>query len=193
MPLPPQKFREIVYLILFSSAFDGSELESTALMLMGELQVTKRSVLDGCERAKQVLSRLPEIDAKIREASQEYQFDRISSAEKCALRLGFFELLYDAQLPHKVAIAEAIRLTRKFGTPESADFVNAILDTVYRAQSGLANLDSASACQIESSQSERCCPGSSGQGEEERFDDSQNITARGTNKNGLELAAQPAP
>lgn len=132
MPLPPQKFREIVYQILFSSAFDGSEIESTALMLMGELKVTKRAVLDACERARQVLSRLSEIDEKIRNASAQYQFERISSAEKCALRLGFFELLYDASLPNKVAIAEAIRLTRKFGTPESADFVNAILDTVHK-------------------------------------------------------------
>jgi N utilization substance protein B len=132
MPLPPQKFREIVFLLLFSAAFDAEELDGTALMLMGELKVTKRSVLDASARAREVLSCLGEIDEKIRAASNEYQFERISSAEKCALRLGLFELLHDSSLPPKVAIAEAIRLTRKFGTPESADFVNAILDTVYK-------------------------------------------------------------
>jgi N utilization substance protein B len=141
MPLPPQKFREIVFQLLFSAAFDVEALDYTALMLMGELKVTKRAALDACGRARQVLSRLDEIDEKIRAASQEYQFERISSAEKCALRLGFFEILFDSSLPNKVAIAEAIRLTRKFGTPESADFVNAILDTVYRAQEGLVNTE----------------------------------------------------
>jgi N utilization substance protein B len=138
MALPPQKFREIVYQLLFTAAFDVQELDDTALMLMGELKVTKRAVLDACERARQVLSRLPEIDEKIRFAANEYKFERISSAEKCALRLGFFELLYDPSLPHKVAIAEAIRLTRKFGTPESADFVNAILDMIYKHEFDLA-------------------------------------------------------
>jgi len=107
-------------------------------MLMGELKVTKRAVLDAAARAREILSQLESIDAKIKEASHEYQFERISSAEKCALRLGVFELLHDSSLPDKVAIAEAIRLTRKFGTPQSADFVNAILDTVYKHELELA-------------------------------------------------------
>lgn len=138
MPLPPQKFREIVFQLLFSAAFDVEELDSTALMLMGELKVTKKTVLEACARARQVLPRLEEIDEKIRAASKEYQFERISSAEKCALRLGCFEILFDTSLPDKVAIAEAIRLTRKFGTHESADFVNAILDAVYKNELELA-------------------------------------------------------
>ncbi len=138
MALPPQKFREIVYQLLFSAAFDVEALESTALMLMGELKVTKRAVTDACARAKEVLSHQDVIDEKIRAASKEYQFERISSAEKCALRLGFFEILFDATLPNKIAIAEAIRLTRKFGTPESADFVNAILDVVQKHELELA-------------------------------------------------------
>lgn len=132
MPLSPQKFREIVFQVLFSSAFGEENLDDTALMLMKELQVTKRAVQDACVRVRQILSCLNELDEIIRNVSSEYQFERISSAEKCALRLGFFELFHDRLLPCKVAIAEAIRLTRKFGTPESADFVNAILDTGYK-------------------------------------------------------------
>ncbi|HSX12884.1 MAG TPA: hypothetical protein VLE96_00470, partial [Chlamydiales bacterium] len=41
MALPPQKFREIVFQILFSS----DSTEETALMLMAELKVTKKAVL----------------------------------------------------------------------------------------------------------------------------------------------------
>jgi transcription antitermination protein NusB len=134
MPLPPQKFREIVYQLLFSAAFDIEALDNTALMLMGELKVTKSAVRNAASRAREVISRLDEIDEKIRAASKEYQFERISSAEKCALRLGFFEILFDEALPNKIAIAEAIRLTRKFGTPESADFVNAILDIKHESE-----------------------------------------------------------
>ncbi len=138
MSLPPQKFREIVFQILFSAGFEPYGLDETALMLMGELKVTKRAVREASERASEVLAKLVEIDKKISDASHEYQFDRISSAEKCALRLGLFELLYDPSLPPKVAIAEAIRLTRKFGTPESGHFVNAILDAVYKHELELA-------------------------------------------------------
>ncbi|MBI5272508.1 MAG: transcription antitermination factor NusB [Chlamydiia bacterium] len=131
MSLPPQKFREIVFQILFSTEFVPDGSDDTALMLMGELKVTRKAVMEARLKAMQVVDKLGEIDEKIRVSSREYHFDRISLAEKCALRLGLFELFYEPSLPHKVAIAEAIRLTRKFGTPESSQFVNAILDAVY--------------------------------------------------------------
>ena len=132
MALQPQKFREIVFQILFSKEFEPEDSLETALMLMDELKVTKRSVLEAHARADAIRQRLPELDEKISQMSHEYQFERISTAEKSALRLGLFEILYDDSLPPKVSIAEAIRLTRKFGTPESANFVNAILDAVYK-------------------------------------------------------------
>ena len=128
MPLAPQKFQEIDFQVLFSAEFCPGSEEDTALMLMGELKVTKRSVIAAKEKALQIYAKLGEIDAKIQEGAPGYQIHRISSAEKCALRLGIFELLYEAVLSPKIVIAEAIRLTRKFGTPESSGFVHAVLD-----------------------------------------------------------------
>ena len=132
MPLPVQKFREIVFQILYSQGFSTSDAEETILMLMKELKVTRRSVSQAQEKAKQIQAKMEEIDPKIQGASKEYSFDRISRVEKTVLRLGLYEMLYDSLIPPKVAIAEAIRLTRKFGTPESAHFVNAILDKIYQ-------------------------------------------------------------
>lgn len=121
MALPPQKFREIVFQILFSS----DSTEETAMMLMAELKVTRKAVLEANRQVLQIREKLPEIDQKISLYSTDYAFERISLIEKTILRLGLYEL---EMLPPLVAIAEAIRLTRKFGTPESAQFVNAILD-----------------------------------------------------------------
>jgi N utilization substance protein B len=132
MSLPPQKFREIVFQLLYGAGFPAFEGEETALMLMGELKVTKKSVSQARERVAEIGAKLAEIDEKISSASTEYSFDRISRVEKTILRLGLFEILFDASIPPLVAISEAIRLTRKFGTPESAQFVNAILDRIYK-------------------------------------------------------------
>jgi N utilization substance protein B len=131
MPLPPQKFREIVFLLLYGNSFSCSDTQETVLMVMESLKVTKRSVLEAHQRVLLIQEKLQEIDEKISTASTEYSFDRISSVEKTVLRLGLYEILYDAELPPKIGFSEAIRLTRKFGSPESAHFVNAILDTVY--------------------------------------------------------------
>lgn len=132
MALPPQKFREIVFQILYSYDFTLLEDEEMVPFMMNELKVTKRIMLDAHDRMRQVLAKQGEIDQKIRTASTEYSFERISRVERTILRLGLFELLFDPTLPPLVAIAEAIRLCRKFGTPESSQFINAILDGVYK-------------------------------------------------------------
>lgn len=69
----------------------------------------------------------------ITEHSTSYEFERIPRIERNVLRLGVYEIMYDSDIPPKVAIAEAIRLTRKFATPESATFVNAILDSILKS------------------------------------------------------------
>ncbi len=130
--LPPQKFREIVFQLLYSHDVSELETEEMISLLMNELKVSKRNVREAHTRMLTILEKLPSIDAQIAAASDVYAFERISRVEKTLLRLGIFELLYDTAVPPLVAIAEGIRLCRKFGTRESAEFVNAILDKVYK-------------------------------------------------------------
>lgn len=100
--------------------------------MMQELKATRKAMVDARVRMGLVLAKLGEIDPLIAAGSTEYAFERISRVERTVLRLGIFEILFDDSIPPKVAIAEAIRLCRKFGTPESSQFVNAILDGVYK-------------------------------------------------------------
>lgn len=134
MPLPPQKFREIVAQLLYSQSFEKLDPTESIPFIMQELKVTRRSTLDAHAKVDRVVEKMGEIDRQIEEASKEYTFDRISRVEKTILRLALYELLHEPELPGKVVIAEAIRLCRKFGTPESASFVNAILDPIYKKQ-----------------------------------------------------------
>lgn len=131
MALPPQKFREIVFQILFSRGFAADEAGEIISLLMHELKVTKRTMLEASARADLVETRQTEIDEKIASFSTEYTFERISTVEKMVLRLGAFEILFDDLIPPKVALAEAIRICRKFGSPEGAQFVNGLLHSIY--------------------------------------------------------------
>lgn len=135
MALPPQKFREIVFQLLFSLDFHEGEMQELACLLMKELKVTRSSLLAAQARVESLLERREHIDRTISSHSPDYTFERISRAEKAILRLGVFELLFDPSIPPKVAIAEAIRMCRKFASPESARFVNGVLDAAYQAQS----------------------------------------------------------
>ena len=47
--------------------------------------------------------------------------------DRNVLRLGAYEILY-SDTPDRVAVNEAIELAKRFGTAQSASFVNGILD-----------------------------------------------------------------
>lgn len=136
MSIPQQKFREIVFQLLYS--YDIGQPDKTAMvnLLMKELSVTKKTMETAHQRMEEILSVRKEIDKLISNTSKSYDFQRIQMVERNILRLGTYEIYYDENIPPKVAIAEAMRLARKFSTAEAANFVNAILDTLYKLQQG---------------------------------------------------------
>jgi N utilization substance protein B len=136
MAMPQEKQREIVFQMLYGYDIGRANEEELLNLLMKELAVTKKTMLEAQDRVRHIAAILPELDGMIKAASQSYQFDRIQTVERNILRLGLYEIFFDDQIPAKVAISEAIRLTRKFGTPESAAFVNAILDSLYKISQG---------------------------------------------------------
>jgi N utilization substance protein B len=135
MAVTQQKFREILFQAIYSREFSSNESQDMIEFLMAEHEVTKKTIYQVQTKMGEILLKQPEIDVLIRNESHAYEFERISSVEKNILRLGLFEMSYDCTIPPKVAISESIRLARKFGTPESANFVNAIMDAVYKKQS----------------------------------------------------------
>jgi transcription antitermination protein NusB len=52
--------------------------------------------------------------------------------EHAALWLGLHELESRAELPYRVALAEAVQLTKQFGATDGHKFVNAVLDRAAR-------------------------------------------------------------
>ncbi|HXF29430.1 MAG TPA: transcription antitermination factor NusB, partial [Chlamydiales bacterium] len=112
MALPPQKFREAVFQILYSHAF-GVLSDEIISFMMQELKTTRRAMTDAQGRVNQIVEKTGELDALITAASTEYSFERISGVEKTILRLGLYEIMFDSAIPAKVAIAEGVRLCRK--------------------------------------------------------------------------------
>ncbi|MBO4251495.1 MAG: transcription antitermination protein NusB [Clostridia bacterium] len=64
---------------------------------------------------------------EITKLSQNFKFNRIFAADKCALSIGMAELDGFPETPKAVVIDEAVKLAAKFSTEKSADFVNGIL------------------------------------------------------------------
>jgi N utilization substance protein B len=136
MAVPQQKFREVVFQMLYSFDMGRTDDADIIELLMKELSVTRKTTTKALERVQDIIAIQKEVDSMISQASFSYAFERIQSVERNILRLGVYELFFDEDIPPKVAISEAMRLARKFGSPESATFINAVLDTLYKASLG---------------------------------------------------------
>ena len=89
-----------------------------------EVQAFARELVDGV-RAQQ-----ERIDALIAESTEHWRLPRLSRVDLSLLRLGVFELLARPEIPASVTINEAIEIARRFGSEESAAFVNGVLDHI---------------------------------------------------------------
>ena len=87
--------------------------------------------------AKQVLEgisvKYEDINAIIEQAAKNWSLDRIGIIDRNILRLGVFELLFgkDLEVPGRVALNEAIEVTKLFLSTNACKFVNGVLGAVY--------------------------------------------------------------
>ncbi len=81
-----------------------------------------------------VLNKKNDLDKIIVKAAPDWPLDRIAIIDRNILRLGLHELLFSDrnEVPPKVAINEAIELSKAFGGETSSKFVNGVLGAVYK-------------------------------------------------------------
>lgn len=73
----------------------------------------------------------PAMDAELSEVTTNWRLERLGHIERCVLRLGAAELTQGAT-PPRVVIQECVRLAERFGSGQSARFVNGVLDALAR-------------------------------------------------------------
>ena len=71
------------------------------------------------------------IDADLTEVTTNWRLERLGAIERSVLRLATAELRL-GETPPRVVIKEAVRLAERFGTEQSAKFVNGVLDALAR-------------------------------------------------------------
>jgi len=125
-----RKGRELAVQALYQLDLTG-ETSAAALRLFLERA-------DASARAKEFAATLIEgvqaeqirLDELIAAASHNWRFERLSRVDLNVLRLAAYELSHTPKVPTSVVIDEAIEIARRFGTQNSADFVNGILDQI---------------------------------------------------------------
>jgi N utilization substance protein B len=68
-----------------------------------------------------------ELDALLASKAENWSLPRMAATDRNLLRLGAYEIRY-ADTPDRVAIDEAVELAKRYGTAQSSQFINGILD-----------------------------------------------------------------
>lgn len=124
-----REIREQVFKMLFRVEFYNQEEMSEQIVLCED---------DACnwkekdktyifEKVEKISEKLEEIDAKINEVSEGWKTGRMGKVDLTLIRLAVYEMLYEEDVPAKVAINEAVELAKQYGTDNSPSFVNGVL------------------------------------------------------------------
>jgi N utilization substance protein B len=97
-----------------------------------------RQVLDEARRHAEVLFRgalevRPRLDQVLTRVSAHWKLRRMPAVDRNLLRLALYEMLFETDTPRVVAINEAIEIAKKYGSEDSSQFVNGVLDRVREA------------------------------------------------------------
>ena len=76
---------------------------------------------------KDIPKHIVNIDKNIAE-NIDRPFEQLDPVERAILRVALYELLFQAEIPYRVSINEAVNLAKKFGAEQGHTFVNAVLD-----------------------------------------------------------------
>ncbi|MBU3193807.1 transcription antitermination factor NusB [Clostridium algidicarnis] len=79
---------------------------------------------------KGIDSNKEKLDTEIEKYMVNWKLQRISKIDHAILRIGCYEILLLKDVPYKVAINEALELTRKYSDEKSISFINGILDNI---------------------------------------------------------------
>ncbi len=122
--------REQALKFLYQTEFNSGELEKDMESFWEGLSSGDevREFMDGL--VKLVQEHREEIDRFIEQSSKNWTLDRMPHIDRNIIRIAVGELMYRSEVPPKVAINEALEIAKKFGSQDSTDFVNGILDRV---------------------------------------------------------------
>ena len=84
-----------------------------------------------------VIKNYQDIDQKIQRAATQWPLDQIPILDKTLLRLSTYELIYQDDIPPKVAINEAVEIGKTFGSENTSKFINGVLGTLYKNEEEL--------------------------------------------------------
>ena len=116
---------------------DGVPLERVAQLVWDDLAITPEERRFANALIQLIVAERTSMDAELAEVTTNWRLERLGHIERCVLRLAAAELTQGGT-PPRVIIQEGVRLAERYGTAQSARFVNGVLDALARRMGRLS-------------------------------------------------------
>ena len=129
-----RELRTHIFKILFEVEFrepdEMTELTELYISSLSEVSFDDSAYIS--QKCSNIFDKLSVIDQDINDVAVGWKTSRMNKVDLAILRLAVFEIYFDEEVPDKVAVNEAVELSKEYSTPESAAFVNGILASIVR-------------------------------------------------------------
>jgi N utilization substance protein B len=110
---------------------DGEPLDRIASQVWDDLAIAPDERAFAGRIVRTIIAEGKSIDDALREVTTNWRLERLGAVERAVLRIAAAELMR-GDPPPRVAIQEAVRLAERYGSAQSARFVNGVLDALAR-------------------------------------------------------------
>lgn len=127
--------REIALQVLYQMEFDSALTPIQGLKQYEDNFKNDQLSMDYSEKLiNGIKEHQTQIDETIQKFSINWKINRMSHVDRNIIRLSIFEMTYlQDDVPRNASINEAIEIAKKFGSEDSSQFINGILDQISKS------------------------------------------------------------
>jgi transcription antitermination protein NusB len=110
---------------------DGEPLDRIASQVWDDLAIAPDERAFAGKIVRVIMAEGESIDEALRDVTTNWRLERLGAVERAVLRIAAAELRR-GETPARVVLQEAVRLAERYGSTQSARFVNGVLDALAR-------------------------------------------------------------
>ena len=125
--------RSAVIGLLYAYFCGNESIRNFANDILKEKKIKNAQANFALELFDGIINNIEDIDNLMEKNIKNWKLEKIGMIDKCILRLGIYELIYN-KLQVAIVINEAIEIAKILGGDDTPKFVNGILDAVSKNQ-----------------------------------------------------------
>jgi N utilization substance protein B len=132
-----RKGRELALQALYQIEITGDPSASAVEQFLRHFEGTPQAKEFARRLVSGVVSQRAAIDRTIEQSTENWKLARLAKVDLVILRMATYEVVFCPDIPTPVSLDEAIEIGKRFGSADSATFINGVLDQIAQSMKSL--------------------------------------------------------